>query len=331
MVDWNAITPQRLASFGLDITKAADRTLLSSRLDSSTAKARGFGAPYAGYPMSTTVAQTLRPYPQFGSITNYWSPLGNSWYDSLQAKVTKRMSHGLQLTAAFTWQKELTLGAESGAINDVFNRSNQKHISAESLPFVLATGFSYEPQFASLVGNKWLKRIVGGWTVSSLLRYQSGFPILVPASNNSLSSQLFRSTYQNRVAGEPLYAVDINCHCFDPKTTFVLNPKAWTDAAPGTWGTSALYYNDYRAQRRPEESASLGRNFRIREGMNLSVRAEFNNVFNRTYMNDPTSTNAQATQSRNAAGMTVSGFGYINTGTTQSAPRFGQIIARFTF
>ena len=40
--------------------------------------------------------------------------------------------------------------------------------------------------------------------------------------------------------------IDINCHCFDPGTTFALNPKAWTDPAAGTFGTAAAYYNDYR-------------------------------------------------------------------------------------
>src|SRR5206468_11932310 len=53
-----------------------------------------------------------------------------------------------------------------------------------------------------------------------------------------------------------------NCHCFDPNTTLVLNPAAWTDAAPGQFGTAAAYYNDYRWQRQPAESLSFGRTFR---------------------------------------------------------------------
>ncbi len=103
--------------------------------------------------MGQTLAQALRPFPQFGSISDNMAPLGNSWYDSLQAKLTKRFSHGLNLQSAFTWQKELTT-AEGGPINDVFNRANQKDISQYSLPFVSATSFTYQIPFDSLTQNK---------------------------------------------------------------------------------------------------------------------------------------------------------------------------------
>ena len=65
--------------------------------------------------------------------------------------------------------------------------------------------------------------------------------------------------------------------------------------------------------------------------MSLQIRAEFTNIFNRTEMNNPTSSNALATQTGNAAGQTTAGFGYINDGTVFSAPRRGQLVARFQF
>jgi hypothetical protein len=332
LIDLNALTPQRIAAAGLDINSAADRAVLTAPLNSTTAQARGFKAPYAGYPLTLTVAQTLRPFPQFGTIPVLWAPLGDSWYDSLQTKVTKRFSHGLDLSSAFTWQKELDLGSDSQsgsviAINDVFNRANQKTLSPNSLPFVFVTAFNYQLQ--PIGHNKYLRAALRDWTFGGILRYQSGLPILVPASNNALSSILFRGTFENRVPGQPLFLQDPNCHCFDPNKTFILNPKAWSDPAPGQWGTAAAYYNDYRYQRRPAESLSMGRIFAIHEGMTLQFRAEFFNVFNRTEQNNPVSTNAQATQTYNAAGAVVSGFGMINTGTTFSAPRNGQLIARF--
>ena len=105
-----------------------------------------------------------------------------------------------------------------------------------------------------------------------------------------------RGTFANRVAGQPLFLKDLNSHCIDPNKEFVLNPKAWSDPAQGDWGYSAVYYSDYRTQRRPDEQLSLGRVFRISEKMQASIRAEFFNVFNRTYMVDPDSGNFQATR-----------------------------------
>jgi len=339
LININALTPARLAAAGLNINNPADLTLLASRLDSPTAAARGFSnPPYTNFPLSTTVAQALRPYPQFGTITTWWSPLGKSWYDSLQTKVTKRLSSGLSLTGVFTWQKQLALGsannpssgsAGSSPVNDVFNRPLNKYLSLYDQPFVFNTSVTYT--LPKLNTNKFLAWAVRDWTIGAYLQYASGLPILVPTANNALSSALFRSTYADRVPGQPLFTQDLNCHCFDPNTTFVLNPKAWTDPPPGQFGTSAAYYGDYRQQRRPQENLALGRTFRIRERATLNLRGEFVNAFNRTEMNSPTSTNAAATQTRNAAGQATGGFGWINTSSVAAPPRAGTIIARFQF
>jgi hypothetical protein len=146
-----------------------------------------------------------------------------------------------------------------------------------------------------------------------------------------LSTLLFRGAFANRAPGQQLFLKDPNCHCIDPNKDFVLNPAAWSDPAAGQFGTAAAYYNDYRYARRPAESASLGRIFRIREGMTVQVRAEFFNVLNRTEFNNPDSTNALLSQNRNVAGVPTSGFGRINPGSLYSSPRTGQIVARFQF
>ena len=156
-------------------------------------------------------------------------------------------------------------------------------------------------------------------------------PILAPVAQNNLSTLLFRGTFANRVQGQPLFLKDLNCHCIDPNKDFVLNPAAWSDPASGQFGTAAAYYNDYRYQRRPAESANFGRAFRIRESMSFEIRGEFFNVFNRTQINTPDSTNALATPTRNSAGVPASGFGRINAGSLYSNPRSGQLLARFRF
>ena len=338
----NCIQPQVFAQYGLSLNNAADRTLLASPVSSTTAMTRGFGLPYPGFPSSATVAQSLRPFPQYGNITNWhWVPDGDTWYESLQMKATKRFSHGLEFGSGFTWAKQLTQGVEDDfgrgdgvIINDAFNRRNQKALSVFDQPFQFVFSGSYTtPKWSGgnkLAGNKIVSWIARDWQIGTLLRYTSGLPIVSPTSTNSMATYVFQSTLFNRVPGVPLFTQDLNCHCFDPNTTFVLNPAAWSNPAPGQWGTAAAYYTDYRYQRRPVENMSLGRNFRIKERANLQIRAEFTNIFNRTEMSNPSATNPLATQT-SSAGQTTAGFGYINTGTTFSAPRQGQLIARFQF
>ena len=193
-----------------------------------------------------------------------------------------------------------------------------------------------------LVGNKFLSFAVKDWTIGAVMRYGSGFPIMAPIATTGLNAILFRETgavgttggtFFNRVADQPFFTQDLNCRCFDPQKQFVLNPKAWVNPDPGVFSTSAAYYTNYRQQRRPNESMSIARNFPFREGKtNFQLRAEFSNIFNRTFLNSPTSTNALAAQTTSATtGLATAGFGFINTGTVQSAPRSGTLVARLTF
>jgi hypothetical protein len=76
---------------------------------------------------------------------------------------------------------------------------------------------------------------------------------------------------------------------------------------------------------------SFGRIFRFQERYALEIRAEFTNIFNRTVLPNPTSTNAgQAKVFDPATGLPSSGFGFINT-TQAGTPRQGMIVARFKF
>jgi hypothetical protein len=342
LIDVNALTAERLATFGLDINKKDDRTLLTSRLNTKTAIDRGFGTPpYSTFPLTSTVAQSLRPFPQFTNITYKWAPLGRTWYDSLQVKATKRFSHGLDFTTSFTWQKELMMGAEQVgqlatttgvAVNDVFDRPINKYLSMYSRPLVWITALNYTTPGVS--GNKVLSWIVRDWRFGAVLQYASGMPVLVPTAQNQLGSVLFRNTFANRVSGQPLWApgVDINDpSTYDPYSDFVLNPNAWVDPLEGQFGYSPAYYNDYRYRRRPSEAMSIGRSFRLKEGVTLSFRADFQNIFNRLVIGNPTATNAKATQVRNTStGETTGGFGDINT-QAGTAPRSGIVVGRIQF
>ena len=68
------------------------------------------------------------------------------------------------------------------------------------------------------------------------------------------------------------------------------------------------------------ESANLGRNFRIKERMNLQVRAEFVNVFNRTYMPSPSTANPQNPVAKNSLGILTS---WIRRGQRLSSAELG--------
>jgi hypothetical protein len=325
MVSMNLLSDARLAAFGLDRTNAADQSLLTSTITSAAAVARGFTKPYASFPSTATVAQAIRPFPQYSSSLNpIWAPVGDSWYDSLQLKATKRFSHGLQATAAYTFQKQLAI---NGASNDMFNRVNQKRPNGP--PQVFIASFTYVvPRYK---GNKWVARVTGDWTLGGVMQYTSGNYLGIPSSNNRLSNQIFQGTRWNRVEGQPLYLQDLGGHAIDPYQNLTLNPAAWVDALPGQWGYSAAAYSDYRGVRSANEQFNFGRTFRIREKMSFEIRGELFNAFNRINWAGPSTGNPAASVTRNSAGQLTGGFGYISASSSGNSPRNGQLVARFTF
>jgi hypothetical protein len=341
--NYNALTPQILSAAGLDINNPADRAILRATIGSTAAGRFQNKLPYAGFPITSTVAQSLRPFPQFSSgLAPLWAPQGRTWYDSLQLKVTKRYSRGLILDYAFTWAKEEQLGTELGTVNDYQNRMQNKTISGFSRPFVSVLSANY--RLPAWGPNKYVSQVVRDWTIGAVVSYGSGLPILAPTSTNNLSTLLYRSTFFNRVSGQPLFLKDLNCHCVDPTKDLVLNPAAWSNPADGQWGAAAPYYSDYRYERRPAESISLGRVFRIRESMALTIRMNFQNIFNRTQLSNPAATSplapttctggSGATCTNPAtAGKLTGGFGFINYvgGSTFQPPRQGTLEMRFSF
>jgi hypothetical protein len=345
LTNYNYLSTDILNQNGLSLNNPADLAILLAPIGNAAAGRFQNRLPFAGFPLTASVAQSLRPFPQYTTISLVNPPLGDSWYNSLQLTANKRLSSGLQFDFGFTWSKSMDT---FGGTPDVQNRALAKGLSSLDQPLVSRVGFIYIlPKW----GPKAVSYAVRDWTFNGFLYYASGLPLGPPTANatgypsalaSATISALTFQTGQFQVrTGQPLYLKDLNCHCYDPNTTFLLNPAAWADPAPGQYG-GASRYGDFRGQRRPVENLSIGRQFRMRERLNLNLRAEFTNVFNRTYPNNPSTASPQtAPVCKTASGtngactqpgqLIVSGFGSTNVSTVLYPPRTGQIVAQFQF
>ena len=181
-VNYNANTPQSLLADGIDITTAAGRAILNAPIGSAAAGPFQNKLPYPNFPLTATVAQSLRPYPQFTNApTPLWAPLGDNWYDALQLKVIKRLSHGLDVSYNFTWSKSLDNGIE-GPENDIYNRSTDKFLSGSDRPLVSNINIAYTVPVAPWAGNKILKYVLSDWQTGALshLRQRDADPGSAP-------------------------------------------------------------------------------------------------------------------------------------------------------
>lgn len=333
----NQVTPAAFAAVGLSpYTNPADDLLLSQPISSPQVIAKvGHLSPYPGYGVGNTLLNALRPYPQFSTITVTGSPTGKTWYDSLQVKGTKRMSHGLQVNGTFTWSRALTLIRE-----DIFNpASSSKGIESTDQPFLFNANILYQTQ--KWFSNKWAAEVTKDWQLGAFVQYGSGFPLTPPAS---ITTNNLGGSEQFRVSGQPLFLKNLNCGCINPALDQVLNPAAWSSPVAGTFGpSSGTFYSDFRTARHPQENFNFGRNFRIKEKYTLSIRAEFVNIFNRTQVIAPITSNPAGP----AVPARGTGFGVINEVFPKNAtatsfgnspfaqlfqgPRTGTLVARFTF
>jgi hypothetical protein len=265
-------TPLFGATSNINLNNPTDFNLLALPISSPAVIARfpQLANPnnvYLGFPSSEPLSQALRPYPQWFGVPNFLGPpMGDTWYDSLQVKVTKRFSHGFSAQGAYTWSKSLTIDANSNTsyftpgtivLNDPYNAATLKELSALNIPQAMVISFSYTtPKIMSFLGDnaggkavRWLGR---DWTFSGVLRYQSGALIQSPASGNNLwnamgigsgaQSGTFgngesnfdgfggggSNALENVVAGQSCLAINPNSH-FDPTKTLALNPNAWVD------------------------------------------------------------------------------------------------------
>ena len=209
-----------------------------------TPQAAGIAAPYPGF--TGTVAQALRPYPQYQSVPQFNGANGWSTYNSLQASFKKNFSNGLQLNASWVWSKLLDNGAESG-LTSGFGGAEPisvylptKAVSIDNVPNVLTVTFVDELPFGK--GKAFLNRggvlnaVLGGWTLAGSLRYENGRPLGIYYSQNPYGGVLFNTGYlPDRVPGVSGY-LDTNKEqpLWAPHITSVRAPLR--QPAPGSLG-----------------------------------------------------------------------------------------------
>lgn len=280
--------------------------LLTQQVGSPAAQAAGIAIPYPGF--KGTVAQALRPYPQYLAVTDLSNPNGNSTYHALQTKLQKRLSHGVTFLAAYTFSRTLSdsdiqAGGGPGG-QTYYNRRLEKGLSTNDVPHIFAADFVWD-----LPGRG---RLLGGWTLTGIEQYQTGRPVTI-TQNDTLP--LFNSLQRPNVVAGVKRAAD-HSH-FDPATRLWINPAAFSVAGPLAIGTSARSYGDLRAPAFQNESAGIIKRTAITERVLVTFRAEFFNLFNRVVFAAP------------AGNASNANFGRI--GAQGNTPRQGQLALRLDF
>jgi Carboxypeptidase regulatory-like domain/TonB-dependent Receptor Plug Domain len=194
-------------------------------------------AAFAG---DANAVNTFRPYSNYGAIYQF-ERNGRGNYDSMQVLFRTKFTKNSQLQAAYTFSRSLAdfgLNDSSGSQSDfaVLDRNNRGLDFAESdinRPHIFVASFIYNlPAFKD--SNAFVKNLVGGWEVASIVQVSSGTsltPRLFATGLKGISGPNFQAGISGtgtavanqrpiRVASEP-------CTVSGTKGSFI-NPKAWT-------------------------------------------------------------------------------------------------------
>jgi len=277
-------------------------SLLSKNINDPAVVAAGYKEPFPGFAKGwgggATLAQALRPFPQYGNIYDANAGVGKTWYDALQTKVERRFG-SLQLMGSWVWSKSLSLMTyrqifTQSQVNtqDSYNIPDGKSFQPWDFPHVVNILASYQLPFGR--GKKYLSSvnrvanlIVGGWWISAAQQYRSGTLIQIITPGNPLGSgALFSPFTKANATGRPI-KTGVASTDLDPNNPnirwFNSGANAPFVAAPAyTLGTSAFYNNDFRNPWVRNENLSIAKDFFVTESIRLQYRADALNLFNRT-------------------------------------------------
>src|SRR5262249_22005043 len=157
----------------------------------------------------------ILPGTSLGTITQVESS-GFSNYNGAWVSVTKRLSHGLQIDASYTWSKSLdtnSLNSSGFAVQNSYDIANQYGLS----DFDARNRFVLSAIYALPFSGSALTR---GWQVSTIVQSQSGNPVNIVTSNSRLTG--VANSVRPDVTG-PIRIVGSVDQWFDPSVFVAAN------------------------------------------------------------------------------------------------------------
>lgn len=257
-------------------------------------------AGQTGQPNTISQWRLWLPYPQYGpdsfapGLSGIANPIADSIYHSLQLKVEKRFSKGLQFLGSWVCSKSIddtsvdgdftTFLGGSKSVQNPFDLRGERSLSQFDIPQVLQLAWVYElpfgrgKTFGSRI-NRFVDLALGGWQLNGSYRWDEGQPLAI-----GLASQQPLPTYVTQrpnMLGELKQASGVNINnyfaCNTPDCSDVIGQPA-----PYAFGNASRTDPHLRAPGNNILSASLFKSFPLhfREGARAELRLEFFNALN---------------------------------------------------
>jgi hypothetical protein len=302
---WNAFVQRELMQ---------DMTLEVGYVGSANRDLVGYHEINSAYAPGPGAVDPRRIVQGFGSMVQGQN-IFSAEYNSMQAKLTRRFSHGLQIMTNYTWGKSMDEQSALGTnykYQDVHNRRADWSRSFYDIKHVFKIGYVYDLPFGRgrTFGANWSRAadaVLGGWALEGMAYLQSGQPVYIRTGVDQ--ANIGGSYERPDVLRNPNLPVGQRTvdRWFDT-SAFVL-PK------PYTFGNSGANIVD--ADGRQGIDLSIAKKFPVTEKQSVTFRGEFFNLPNHVNFALP--------------GATLTAPASFGTITAATAARQIQFALRYTF
>jgi carboxypeptidase family protein len=244
--------------------------------------------------------QPRRPWPDFGPML-FASSNANSNYNSLQTRFTKRMAHGFSLLTGYTWSKSINTnegdegfggGLGNTAPQDDNNLAADRGRGYTDARHRLVFSYIYELPFGR--GRRFLNQggplnaLAGGWQLSGVTFFQSGFPFS-PNTGRDLAGTGTLNERPDRICDGSLPASQRTVdRWFDTSCFTTSAMQAAQAAGQPRFGNSGRNIMDEPGWQ--VWDLNLYKDTHLRERMNLEFRLELYNFMNTPHFQRPNRT-----------------------------------------
>lgn len=231
----------------------------------------GNGCPADGVPVFSSV---------FAQDT-----IANSAYNSLQASLDKRFSHGLQFTAAYTFSKSFDEASSfEGILNPIDPRLSRALSEFDARHRFV---FSYFWQIPTGKHDGLTGKFVDGWGLSGITTFQTGFPIRI---TSQADNELMYS-FDFELPGEPDQIAPFKTLHPQSNGNYFFDPNSFTEDTTVDPSLFGRIGNAPRTiccgPRISETDFSILKNIPFTESKYMEFRADFFNIFNHTQFYNP--------------------------------------------
>lgn len=249
-----------------------------------------FGLPAGqGFAVSSPTVQRrqlLRPFPQFADILMRDHTAGRSQYHALVLRAEKRMTNGWGGRVSYTFSR--LMDNQFGETNymqpntpealNAYDLDAEYSIGLLDVPHRLVLTPMVELPFGP--GKRWLREgvasaVLGGWTVSSIISLESGFPIALASATNN--TNLFTRTQRANLTGTDAATIGGRS---DRILGQWLNPEAFGVPAAFTFGTAPRTSGQVRGPHRNNVDLAVVRSLPLSQRFRAELRLEVLNLTN---------------------------------------------------